>query len=711
MSINDSVVSIFCKHFRFGTDLNSFRKRFRIISQVYVNIFVFICAFGHDSISSVAYGTPRFFFSMISFSLLGLSFILLRNGFDGAARQVTMFYLQVVLLIANTRQASLSTLSALARIPIACMLLGFSIKPMLFHTFLCVFQYIISGYNLRNTFRVTLDDAQADQVFSYLLSAFFSFVYLTMASFLQRLIENTLWSLAQNNYNKAEDLTKEIVQVAEVKNALALSITQEIKNLSGLIDRNFIHLSKMIKEVGSKEILEKIRISSEAVSDLLNNTLEVSRHQNSIVESSYTKVSFVNVITKVFTAYSDILKQKNIFAQAHIQQNFPQELWTEPSILLQIIISLFSSILRFSSPAAKIDLHTVWCPENFQEELLLSPITSTDFKPNENERDRLMTTQAVFNMSSYEDISNEFSDIETRNRITGVKNLRFPENKGIKEVGICSNSTLRQQHWSILHGQNLRNHQISEMVTQSSQLVSQHARSNITSKGYLKVQLSSSACALEEANIDKIKEVLQQRLYDGSIISRTFYLGLWVCKQFCHKMGGDIRAYAKVNRYLTFVFYIPIDNSELLRNMPTLVRPRHKKITSLVVDDYPFNRDLHKLLLEKNEVEVTVASDGQEALDAYISVGGSDYFDFLMMDVQMPIMDGFTAAKKIREWERKNNRRKVDIYFVSGEYFNEEEVMAGFKKQGDANDAMGIRCLRKPIEIEILRNIVKKYKV
>ena len=188
------------------------------------------------------------------------------------------------------------------------------------------------------------------------------------------------------------------------------------------------------------------------------------------------------------------------------------------------------------------------------------------------------------------------------------------------------------------------------------------------------------------------------------------YLGLWVCKQFCRKLGGDIKVYGKRNQELTFVFYIPVDNRELMRGMPSLNRPLHRKTTSLVVDDYAFNRDLHKLLLEKKEVEVSLASDGQEAFDAYVRAGGSDYFDFIMMDVQMPVMDGFTSAKRIREWERENNKRKVDVYFVSGEYFNEVDVMAGFKKQGDINDGVGIRCLRKPVDIEMLRNIVKKYK-
>jgi len=51
----------------------------------------------------------------------------------------------------------------------------------------------------------------------------------------------------------------------------------------------------------------------------------------------------------------------------------------------------------------------------------------------------------------------------------------------------------------------------------------------------------------------------------------------------------------------------------------------------------------------------------------------------------MPKMDGFTAVK-LREWKDDNHKRKFDIYFVIGEYFNEEEVLAEFRHRGGLKD-------------------------
>jgi len=105
---------------------------------------------------------------------------------------------------------------------------------------------------------------------------------------------------------------------------------------------------------------------------------------------------------------------------------------------------------------------------------------------------------------------------------------------------------------------------------------------------------------------------------------------------------------------------------------------------------------------------VTLASNGKEALEKF-KAKGQDYFDFVFTDVQMPEMDGFTSAKKMREWEEKHNEQKVDIYFVSGECFNEDAVMSEFKTMGNPSET-GICCLRKPVDVERLKKIVQKYK-
>jgi len=77
----------------------------------------------------------------------------------------------------------------------------------------------------------------------------------------------------------------------------------------------------------------------------------------------------------------------------------------------------------------------------------------------------------------------------------------------------------------------------------------------------------------------------------------------------------------------------------------------------LVVDDVKINRELVSLTLEKHGHRITTANDGQEAVDQFL-IGS---FDIIFMDIQMPVLDGFGAVRKIREIERGRGVERIPI--------------------------------------------------
>ena len=97
----------------------------------------------------------------------------------------------------------------------------------------------------------------------------------------------------------------------------------------------------------------------------------------------------------------------------------------------------------------------------------------------------------------------------------------------------------------------------------------------------------------------------------------------------------------------------------------------------------------------------------KEALDEVQEKEVMDILDAIMMDVQMPEMDGFTAAKEIRKWENQNKRKPAKIYFISGEYYSMLEVKAAYKGTDQGELGMeGIFYMKKPIDVEAVRKIV-----
>ena len=112
----------------------------------------------------------------------------------------------------------------------------------------------------------------------------------------------------------------------------------------------------------------------------------------------------------------------------------------------------------------------------------------------------------------------------------------------------------------------------------------------------------------------------------------------------------------------------------------------------LVVDDHPVNKHLLKIVLEKKGFDVKVAEDG---IDAVNSVKQND-FDLIFMDVQMPILDGYEATKKLREMGYK----MPIIACTAGSQENEKEIAHSF----GMNDV-----LSKPFTKEDLKIILDKY--
>ena len=118
---------------------------------------------------------------------------------------------------------------------------------------------------------------------------------------------------------------------------------------------------------------------------------------------------------------------------------------------------------------------------------------------------------------------------------------------------------------------------------------------------------------------------------------------------------------------------------------------------ALVADDYIINQELTKEMMEIMGCVVDVAENGFETLDKY----QKNNYDIIMMDVQMPEMDGYEVTRKIRELEKSTGKSRITIIAITA------NAMPG--DQEKCLDAGMDDYISKPIRGENLENILTKY--
>ena len=181
-----------------------------------------------------------------------------------------------------------------------------------------------------------------------------------------------------------------------------------------------------------------------------------------------------------------------------------------------------------------------------------------------------------------------------------------------------------------------------------------------THKGSVRVEVAMMAnggwleCRVKDTGIgippDRVGRLFEKFSQVDSSITRRYGgtgLGLAICKRLVEGMGGNITVESKHYQGTTFTFRIPAIPSEAPREVrpPPQAGPRRvMQARILLVEDNPVNQMLAMSMLQKLGASADLAKDGAEAVEK--ATAGA--YDLILMDIQMPRMDGLTATRAIR---------------------------------------------------------------
>ena len=186
-------------------------------------------------------------------------------------------------------------------------------------------------------------------------------------------------------------------------------------------------------------------------------------------------------------------------------------------------------------------------------------------------------------------------------------------------------------------------------------------------------------------------------------------LGMAITKSIVDLMGGTIHVESTTGKGTRFevVLEFPID-AEADTVQETQVPPEEEETASplsgmkfLCAEDNAINAEILEMLLEANGASCTICSNGQEIVDAFASVKPGEY-DMILMDVQMPVMDGLEATRRIRSSENPLGKT-IPILAMTANAFLED--------MQKSREAGMDEHLSKPVDISALEQTVKRFRV
>ncbi len=154
-------------------------------------------------------------------------------------------------------------------------------------------------------------------------------------------------------------------------------------------------------------------------------------------------------------------------------------------------------------------------------------------------------------------------------------------------------------------------------------------------------------------------------------------LGLTICRELVERLGGEVTVESQPGVGSTFIVTLPLERTAAVVPAPEpapaeAAQAEMGAMRILAADDNPTNLLVLKTLLGQAGLEVETVEDGQAALDAW----ETQDWDVILMDLQMPVMDGLAATRRIREREAATGRRPIPIIALTADIMA-HQVAAG----------------------------------
>ena len=178
-------------------------------------------------------------------------------------------------------------------------------------------------------------------------------------------------------------------------------------------------------------------------------------------------------------------------------------------------------------------------------------------------------------------------------------------------------------------------------------------------------------------------------------------LGMAISRKLVEEMGGTITFESEKGVGTTFVIRVPFQidpDADKREEAKDVSEKSIKGMHVLLAEDNELNMEIAEFVLQNEGAEVTKAWNGQETVERFRK-SESGEFDVILMDIMMPVMNGYEAAKRIRSLDRED-AKKIPIIAMTANAFTEDRIRA---KEAGMDEHIA-----KPVDAELLIKVIHK---